>query len=132
MSTRSGQITGKLETWTVTLDTNLENKERFFVNMDGTDGNVVNIAANGSANSFVLIEGGDGSVSPVVGAIALDGVTQLELGGTVTQGQFLMPDSNGKGVTATDGNYYGALALENGVSGDYISVKIARGYLETT
>jgi hypothetical protein len=46
----------------------------------------------------------------------------LELGGTVTRGALLMPDASGKGITATTGKWYGALAEESGVSGEKIRV----------
>jgi hypothetical protein len=47
----------------------------------------------------------------------------LELGGTVTGGAPLMPDANGKGVIATAGEYYGALAGSDGVAGNIIEVQ---------
>lgn len=52
----------------------------------------------------------------------------LEIGGTVTHGDLLRPDSNGKGVSvdgteATD-VYIAAQALENGISGDKIRVRV--------
>ena len=51
-----------------------------------------------------------------------DSTVWLELGGTVTRGARLMPDANGKGITATSGKYYGAIADESGVSGEFIRV----------
>ena len=49
----------------------------------------------------------------------------LTLGGTVTVGDRLKSDANGKGVTTTtDQDEYGAIAKMNGVSGDVITVEV--------
>jgi len=52
----------------------------------------------------------------------------LELGGTVTRGDWLKPDANGKGVTASIASatviYYGARALRSGVSGEKVPVYV--------
>jgi hypothetical protein len=52
----------------------------------------------------------------------------LEAGGTITVGDRLKSDANGKGVTTTtDKDKYGAIALQSGASGDYIRVKVRIG-----
>ena len=52
----------------------------------------------------------------------------LELGGTVTQGDYLEADANGKGITcSTDGHFYGAIAPQAGASGDIIEVQVMLG-----
>lgn len=50
----------------------------------------------------------------------------LELGGTVTAGQFIQSDANGKGVVSTGAvaHNIGAIALQSGVSGDVIKVYV--------
>lgn len=55
--------------------------------------------------------------------------TLLELGGTVTAGAELKSDSNGKGVVlaGSGSENIGAVALEAGVSGDLIKVRVHRG-----
>lgn len=53
----------------------------------------------------------------------------LELGGTVTRGDRLKSDTNGKGTTATT-EEYGAVALASGVSGQLIEVQIEKGRVE--
>ncbi len=58
-----------------------------------------------------------------------DSTVWLELGGTVTRGQHVMPDANGKGITATTGKYYGAIADESGVAGEFIRVTPVAGLL---
>jgi hypothetical protein len=55
----------------------------------------------------------------------------LEISATVTQGQLLKSDSNGEGTpVTTDKDIYGAVALQNGVAGDQIKVKVLFGYYE--
>lgn len=57
---------------------------------------------------------------------------KLELGGTVSTGDRLKSDSNGKGVaTTTNLDEYGAIAMEGGVSGDQIMVKVQRGQISS-
>jgi len=49
----------------------------------------------------------------------------LELGGTVTRGQFLKSDADGKGVASTaDQERVGAIALDSGTSGKLIPVQL--------
>lgn len=51
----------------------------------------------------------------------------LELGGTVTVGQYLKSDADGKGVAATtDKDFVGAQALQSGTSGKLVRVKPIR------
>jgi len=53
----------------------------------------------------------------------------LELGGTVASGDFLKPDANGKGVTASsDGDFYGAKAIQAGTVGQIVKVKPLLGF----
>ena len=47
----------------------------------------------------------------------------LVLAATITVGDELMSDANGKGVAATTTKYVGAIALESGVSGEAIRVR---------
>lgn len=50
---------------------------------------------------------------------------KLELGGTVTAGDSLKSDANGKGVTTTTtGDWIGAEAMESGVTGDVVRVRV--------
>lgn len=49
----------------------------------------------------------------------------LQLGGTVTMGDYLTSDGNGKGVTTTTtGQYIGGRAMESGVTDDLIRVEL--------
>lgn len=52
----------------------------------------------------------------------------LELGATVTAGDYLESDANGAGITcSTDGHFYGAVTPQAGVSGDIIEVQVLLG-----
>jgi hypothetical protein len=57
----------------------------------------------------------------------------LELGGTVTRGDFLKASTAGVGIViASDQDEYGAVALESGVSGEIIAVERAIGQMSGT
>jgi hypothetical protein len=60
--------------------------------------------------------------------IVMDGVELVECGGVVTRGQFVEPDANGKAVNANIVagalKYVGGVALESGVAGDLVPVRI--------
>lgn len=74
-----------------------------------------------SGNSTVAAASGD----PL--AVYLDGqFSLLECGSTVTAGDKLKPDADGKGVTATTEDY-GALALESGTTNEKIKVIVHIG-----
>lgn len=68
------------------------------------------------------------------GSIQVFGVGEtciLELGGTVSPGDLLKSDSDGKAVTASAGDKYGALAGQGGTSGKLVEVIVQLGELET-
>jgi len=52
--------------------------------------------------------------------------TWLKLGGSVNAGDPLMSETDGTGIVATGMNNQGAVALENGASGDIIEVIVTR------
>lgn len=64
------------------------------------------------------------------------GLAFLELGGTVTRGDILIPDANGKGVaaivTAGTEQHVGAIAEVSGVAGDIIPVLVQAGAVIAT
>lgn len=131
----TGVIRGRYESQTVQIDTDLTGLEGYAVDFDGSDENVVNLTADGVTPSFVLVDCGPvaGTATALQnGAIANTGEAIVKAGGTVGQGNYLMPTTGGKWIVATDGNFYGCQALENGVSDDEIRVRIQSGYLETT
>lgn len=56
-----------------------------------------------------------------------DSTAMLRIGATVTAGQRLMPNSDGEGIPATTGKYFGAIADVGGVDGNIITVTPASG-----
>lgn len=120
----TGVVFGKPETRSVTIDSNLTDKEYFFVTMDTTDEHVVNLAAAATAVIFPLIEGGNGATTATRGTIVTGGQTKIKLGGSVNAGAKLTSDGAGKAVTASTGNNVGAIALAGGVDGDIIPVLV--------
>ena len=66
--------------------------------------------------------------------VVRDDLTLVELGGTVTRGDFLTADSNGKAVTAAPAagvnNRVIGVAETSGVSGDVIYVFISAGAVQ--
>jgi hypothetical protein len=54
----------------------------------------------------------------------------LEIGGTVTQGDILMSDGSGRGITATTTNWGIAKASKSAVLGDIIEVQVLIGYVK--
>jgi hypothetical protein len=112
---------------------------RFLIASTSADNTVLQAAANGK---IVGISQKGTRRTPYAGlddgkaAIAGENVhffgppetAPLELGGTVTAGDLLEADANGKGVTSsTDGHFYGAIAPQAGASGDIIEVQVMLG-----
>ncbi len=58
------------------------------------------------------------------------GISKMICGGAITVWDKVTSDAAGKGVTASDGERYGAIALEAGVNGRIISVLMEFGYVE--
>lgn len=128
----TGNITTALVTKTITIDTNLANKEYHFVAFDATDENVVNLLEAATSMPLVLLDSADGSTTAARGSIALGGVTKLKIGGTVAAGASLTATTAGVAIaTTTDGDRAGAIALEGGVTGDIIEVLVAPHFVYT-
>lgn len=64
--------------------------------------------------------------------IQLDGIHMLELGGSVDYGDKLIPDATGRGVATEEGAVSYAVALDSGVEGDLIRIKIESQYTPVT
>ena len=109
--------------------------------------NILNFTAESAVPAFRFVVAGssEGSVKPAAAGadalgvssdmeasaggscdVQLDGVTQIELGGTVAFGGKIASDATGKGVACVSGNY-SAVALDSGVTGDLIRIKIVSG-----
>jgi len=61
--------------------------------------------------------------------LQLDGIHMLELGGTVSYGDKVASDATGRGVTSSAGVSSSAIALDSGVAGDYVRIKIETNYI---
>jgi hypothetical protein len=93
----------------------LTGKERLFVKLN-------------SSGKLALCGAGDGGFSLVNGGVAgenltvdLIGESKITLGGTVASGALITSDANGKGVTATTGNFINGYVVQGGVSGDIVT-----------
>ena len=104
-----------------------------FVKADSTAGQVV--AAGDGDTPFGITDrvGSPPTVTDEVAAVEGDrvdivqaGITDLELGGTVSFGEYIEPGTDGVGVAYTDGAP-GALALEDGDAEDIIRVLVLLG-----
>lgn len=103
----------------------------------GAADNAVIQAISGAAMMFGVTEQVVGTGTSNVAAsgdmvdVVKDGLAYLELGDTVTRGDVLTADANGKGIptviVAGTPIYYGAIAEVSGVAGDIIPVKVSPG-----
>ena len=104
-----------------------------FAKFGAADGQVLQAAA---ATDLIIgiVDTPNGVASGERLDVRIDDVGELELGGTVTRGQFLTADASGKGVTAAPAAgvnaYHGAQALVSGVAGDIIPVQIVKGAIQ--
>jgi hypothetical protein len=105
--------------------TDLSTKQYKFMAVPSSTG-TVNTAGSAVATIGILQDKPSAANRPACVRVA--GVSKLVLGGTVTAGARLTPDTNGDGV-ATVANLaeYGAIALEPGDDNDVIEVLLERG-----
>lgn len=66
--------------------------------------------------------------------VMLDGITRVALGGTVTRGNYITSDANGKAIAAAPGAgvnaYIIGKSLASGVAGDIIPVHLHQGRIQ--
>jgi len=88
-------------------------------------------AAIQAAGATDLIMGTSDELGAEASGESLDvhhtGVAYVEFGGTITRGQQVTSDANGKAVVAAAGNRTGGIAMTSGVSGDICPVLLAPG-----
>jgi hypothetical protein len=133
MANKTGIQKINLQTMSAVIDTDLDAKEMYLVNFDTSADRVVNLAADASLPLLVLEEGADGSSSETVGSVATSGITKVIAGGTVTAGDKITADSNGKGIkTITDKDNYAGFAIESAASGDSFMMMINPGMVSAT
>ncbi|HRD45713.1 MAG TPA: DUF2190 family protein, partial [Caulobacter sp.] len=96
---------------------------RRIVKFDTTDGTVIQAAAAADLSVGVC-----GEVGPASGErcdVVLQGIADVDFGGTVTRGAMVTADANGKAVAAASTNRTIGIALVSAVSGDIAPVLIA-------
>lgn len=93
------------------------------VNQAAAADSVVGISGQGKETFDSSYHATDGRPCRVFG---IGEVALLELGGTVTAGDYLAPDADGKGVRVTSfsSDALGARALRGGASGDLIHARV--------
>jgi hypothetical protein len=125
----TGVVYGAPETLSVTCDTDLSLKAEYAAILDVSDEGNVDIAADATKFPFPIVEGAAGATgAKKVMTVAIDGCAKVKCGGSVLPGDKLTSDSAGKWVpTTTNGELYGAIALEAGATNDVIHVKVAQG-----
>ena len=88
--------------------------------------------AHASANTDAIIGVIDRIGAPLGGMadVVMDGTADVALGGTVAAGAALTADANGRAIasTAGAGRRIVGFALQPGVSGDIIKVRVAPGF----
>jgi len=57
-------------------------------------------------------------------AVVLDGIVEVQAGGSISAGDFVKSDANGKAVTAEAGDIANGIAVEDGADGATVLVKI--------
>lgn len=109
-----------------------------FISLDSTTPSVLDLCPSGTLPFGILqnLEVQIGQTTSAVGSyvsVRVGGLSQMLISGTVTAGNFLKADSStGAGIACTtDKDLYGAIALQSGVSGDFIDVIIAFGFYVT-
>jgi len=86
----------------------------------------------GAAATDKLIGIGDslGSASGETLDVIIDGIALVKAGGTIAVGDIITSDGTGQALaTTTAGNRYIGIAIDPGVSGDLIGVRIAPGLI---
>jgi hypothetical protein len=98
-----------------------------FCKPGAADGGVLKAAANSDAlfgvSSNIAVDSGERC------DVIHCGIAFILLGGSVTRGDFLTSDSNGKGIALSVSGNFGAKALVSGVSGDIIPALLTFGSL---
>jgi hypothetical protein len=84
------------------------------------------LCGDGQKPIGVIIEG---AAANYPSSVQIGGIMLVKLGGTVTAGDKVSSGASGVGNTATSGDHVLGVALESGVSGDYIPVACAPGYV---
>ena len=106
-------------------DTGAAIKPHRIVKYGDADGKVIQSAA--ATDAHVGVSGRADIANGGRIEIARAGIADVEYGGTVTRGDILTADADGKAVTGADGNRVIGIAESSGVAGDIGQVLIAPG-----
>lgn len=128
MADPTGTVAGVPVTLTRKCDSDLSLKESYAVNLDVSNEGNVDLAANASKFPFPLLEGEDGSEGEVAVTVVVGGFAKAKCGASVIPGDKLTADSAGKWIPcSSNGEHYGAIALEIGATNDIIQVLVVQG-----
>lgn len=106
----------KPKTFDANSDLSAAAKRHTFVKVSGVE--EIDTCGAGQMPIGVLQVGGAAGKASTVGLIGGGGGTQLLVGAAVTAGDPLKSDATGRGVTATSGNDFYAIALETAANAD--------------
>jgi len=111
--------------------TDLSTKQYFIVKEHSTTGQVA-LCSAGTDESIGIVESPPSAANKPC-AVRLSGAGKVVLGGTVTMGDPLTSDSNGRAVnTTTDKDRIIGYADEDGVNLDTIKCTVAKGFVSAT
>lgn len=124
----TGVKTNVTNTMPVKVDSDLSAKQYYFVDLDTTDDEVVNLVADAASFGWVLLEGVNGSSTTKNSTIAIEGIVKVKSGGAISAGDKITATTGGAAIaTTTDTNHYNGIAMENAASGDLFAMKIEHG-----
>jgi len=124
----TGVKTNVTNTMPVKVDSDLSTKQYYFVDLDGTDDEVVNLVEDSATPAWVLLEGVDGSSTEGESTIAIAGIVKVKASGSITAGDKITASTAGVAiVTTTDKQNYDGIAMENAASGDLFAMSIEHG-----
>lgn len=99
----------------------------------GADDDTFSVASGPDAALIGVFQGSTVNAGDMV-EVMVTGISNIVCGGTVTRGDYLTSDANGNGITAAPASGVNAgvigIALESGVAGDIIAVRLAPGRIQ--
>lgn len=109
-------------------------KENHIVKIDTANNNAVLLAAASSDALYGIIRTKPTNVANQELAVAIDGISKVQLGGTVARGDYLTADANAAAIKITIAQttvaYTIGQALQSGASGEIISVQLRPAAVE--
>lgn len=116
----------KLDIVSLPADADLSAKQYYIVKLSNSSG-TARVALAGVDDRPIGVLQGKPAAAGRAADVAVSGITKVVLGGSVTAGDALTPDSNGKAITNGSSDAYTiGVALVSGSSGDTISMLIQK------